>query len=54
MALFLRSWFLALALSACCHVAFPAHSQPVSNATEQVDLKLADYLHQVLQHNESI
>ena len=41
-------------MSACCPVVFPAHGQPVSNAMEQVDLKLADYLHQVLQHNESI
>jgi len=51
---FLRFWFLALALSACCPVVFPANGQPVSNATARVDLKLADYLHQVLQHNESI
>ncbi len=41
-------------MSACCLVVFPAQGQPVSNATDQVDLKLADYLHQVLQHNESI
>jgi outer membrane protein len=51
---FFKSWFLPLTLSACGLIAFPARSQPVSNATEQVDLKLADYLHQVLQHNESI
>jgi outer membrane protein TolC len=45
---------LVPALWACCLVVFPAHSQPVSNATEVVDLKLNDYLHQVLLHNESI
>jgi outer membrane protein TolC len=45
---------LLLALSACCLVVFPAHGQPVSNATDAVDLRLQDYLHQVLQHNETI
>jgi outer membrane protein TolC len=30
------------------------HAEPVSNATQVVELKLDDYLQQVLQHNESI
>lgn len=41
-------------LVAAVVTARPARGEPVSNATAVVDLKLADYLQQVLHHNQSI
>jgi outer membrane protein TolC len=45
---------LALLLMVVCFSFFTGHAAPVSNATQVVELKLDDYLQQVLQHNESI
>jgi outer membrane protein len=43
-----------LVFSAGCLVCFSVSAQPVSNATDVVQLKLNDYIHQVVAHNESI
>jgi len=51
--LFFKRRCFWLFLAAICFV-FSSKAQPVSNATRTVDLRLGDYLQEVIQHNESV